>query len=73
MMEDFEIPVMIEYSSYESHPLGRVEWIKFFGVLVGKEAEAEEAFAKQVSILEEVATDEKTDELLHFSLLLQMV
>ena len=26
-LEDFGIPVMIEYSSYESHPLGRVEWI----------------------------------------------
>ena len=28
MLNDFGIPVMIEYSSYESHPLGRVEWIK---------------------------------------------
>lgn len=66
MMEDFGIPVMIEYSSYESHPLGRVEWIKFFGALVGKEAEAEEAFAKQVAILEEVAADEKTDQTVAF-------
>lgn len=66
MMEDFGIPVMIEYSSYESHPLGRVEWIKFFGALIGKEAEAEEAFAKQVAILEEVAADEKTDQTVAF-------
>ena len=66
MMEDFGIPVMIEYSSYESHPLGRVEWIKFFGALVGKEAEAEEAFAKQVAILEEVEADEKTDQTVAF-------
>ena len=41
MLNDFGIPVMIEYSSYESHPLGRVEWIKFFGAMVGKEEEAE--------------------------------
>ena len=44
MLKDFGIPVMIEYSSYESHPLGRVEWIKFFGALVGKEEEAEKVF-----------------------------
>ncbi len=30
MLEDFGIPVMIEYSSYEKHPLGRVEWVRFF-------------------------------------------
>ncbi len=61
MLEDFGIPVMIEYSSYESHPLGRVEWIKFFGALVGKEEEAEKAFAEQAAVLEEVTADEKTD------------
>ena len=66
MMEDFGIPVMIEYSSYESHPLGRVEWIKFFGALVGKEAEAEEAFVKQAAILEKVTADEKTDQTVAF-------
>lgn len=66
MLEDFGIPVMIEYSSYESHPLGRVEWIKFFGALVGKEEEAEKAFAKQAAILEKVAADEKTDKTVAF-------
>ena len=66
MMEDFGIPVMIEYSSYESHPLGRVEWIKFFGALLGKEAEAEEAFEKQIAILEKVTADEKTDQTVAF-------
>ena len=53
-LEDFGIPVMIEYSSYESHPLGRVEWIKFFGALLGKEEEAERIFDEQVEILEQV-------------------
>lgn len=60
MLNDFGIPVMIEYSSYESHPLGRVEWIKFFGAMVGKEEEAERIFAEQTSILDEVTSDEKT-------------
>ena len=65
-LEVFGIPVMIEYSSYESHPLGRVEWIKFFGALLGKEAEAEQAFQDQVAILEKVAADEKTDKTVAF-------
>ncbi|MBO5279150.1 MAG: ABC transporter substrate-binding protein [Lachnospiraceae bacterium] len=65
-LEDFGVPVMIEYSSYESHPLGRVEWIKFFGALVGKEEKAEEAFNKQTAILEQVTSDEKTDKTVAF-------
>lgn len=59
-LEDFGIPVMIEYSSYESHPLGRVEWVRFYGALLGKEAEAEQIFERQTAILEQVAADEKT-------------
>ncbi len=66
MLEDFGIPVMIEYSSYESHPLGRVEWIKFFGALAGKEEEAEKVFAEQAAVLEEVTADEKTDKTVAF-------
>ena len=60
MLESFDIPVMTEYSSYESHPLGRVEWIKFFGALTGKEEAAQKAFAEQAAILDEVTADEKT-------------
>lgn len=66
MLEDFEIPVMIDYSSYENHPLGRVEWIKLYGALVGKEAEAEEEFAKQVAILESIAEEENTQKTVAF-------
>ena len=43
-----------------------MEWIKFFGALVGKEAEAEEVFEKQVAILEKVTADEKTDQTVAF-------
>ena len=66
MMQDFGIPVMIEYSSYESHPMGRVEWVKFFGALVGKEKEAEEAFNKQVAVLESISAEQKTDKTIAF-------
>lgn len=65
-MEDFGIPVMIEYSSYESHPLGRVEWVKFYGALLGKEEEAERIFTEQTEILERVSADEKTDKTVAF-------
>lgn len=65
-LEDFGIPVMIEYSSYESHPLGRVEWIKFFGALLGKEAIAEQIFEEQAAILDMVSADEKTDQTVAF-------
>lgn len=65
-LEDFGIPAIIEYSSYESHPLGRVEWIKFFGALLGKETEAEKVFQEQVAILEQVTVDEKTDKTVAF-------
>lgn len=66
MLQSFDIPVMIEYSSYEQHPLGKVEWVKFFGVLTGREAEAEEAFAEQTEILEKVSNGEKTGKTIAF-------
>ena len=65
-LEDFGIPVMIEYSSYESHPLGRVEWIRFYGALLGKEEEVEKLFAEQTAILESVSADERTDKTVAF-------
>ena len=65
-LEDFGIPVMIEYSSYESHPLGRVEWVKFYGALLGKEEEAEQIFEEQTEILERVRADEKTGKTVAF-------
>ncbi len=66
MLESFDIPVVIEYSSYESHPLGRVEWVKFFGALVDKEEEAEEIFNNQVEILNDVAAEENTGKTVAF-------
>lgn len=59
-LEEFGIPVMIEYSSYEPHPLGRVEWIKFYGALLGREEEAERIFSEQAAIFDRVTADEET-------------
>lgn len=65
-LENFGIPVMTDYSSYETHPLGRVEWVKFYGALLGKEEEAERIFAEQAAILEKVSASEKTDKTVAF-------
>mgnify|MGYP002422208202 FL=1 len=32
-LEQLKIPVFVERSSYEEHPLGRMEWIRLYGVL----------------------------------------
>ena len=42
------IKTIVERSSYESHPLGRTEWIKLYGALLGLEEEAEAAFRGEV-------------------------
>lgn len=60
-LEEFRIPVMIEYSSYEPHPLGRVEWIKFYGALLGREEEAERIFSEQAAIFDRVTEDVETE------------
>lgn len=60
-LEDLGIPVLIETSSYESHPLGRLEWIKLYGVLFDKEEEAETYFYEQLAAVEPIMTKDKTD------------
>lgn len=47
-LEKFGIPVIVERSSYESDPLARMEWVKLYGILFDKEAEAETFFNEQV-------------------------
>ncbi|MDO4961719.1 MAG: ABC transporter substrate-binding protein [Eubacteriales bacterium] len=43
-LEAVGIPVLVERSSYEKTPLGRLEWIKLYGLLCGEEEKAEELF-----------------------------
>lgn len=51
---------MIERSSYEKHPLGRLEWIKLFGVLFGREQQAKAFFDAQAAHIEPILEKEKT-------------
>jgi iron complex transport system substrate-binding protein len=54
------VPVLVERSSYEMHPLGRTEWMKLYGALFNKEALAEKLFNEQVQTLEEIEKLEPT-------------
>lgn len=59
-LEGFGIPVIVERSSYESHPMGRMEWIKLYGLLLGKEKEAAEFFDREVHSLDNILIQENT-------------
>lgn len=48
-MEELGIKTVVERSSYEGHPLGRTEWIKLYGELVGRPEDAKAVFDEQVS------------------------
>ena len=65
-LEKFGIPVLVEHSSYESHPLGRTEWIKLYGVLLGKEDQAQNLFQEQVDKLKSVEDSENTGKTVAF-------
>lgn len=43
-MVELGIKTVVERSSYEEHPLGRTEWVKVYGTLLGREDEANAAF-----------------------------
>jgi iron complex transport system substrate-binding protein len=53
-IESLGIPVMVEHSSYESHPIGRTEWIRLYGLLFDREDEAESFFNEQKETAEDV-------------------
>ncbi len=54
MLQSFDIPSVVEYSSYETEPLGRMEWVKFFGALTGKEDIAEAVFNQQKEMVDSI-------------------
>ena len=56
-IEELGIPVLVERSSYESDPLGRLEWIKLYGLLFGKSDDAQAFFNEAVTKVEGVDTD----------------
>ena len=56
-IEELGIPVLVERSSYENDPLGRLEWIKLYGLLTGRYDEACAFFDNAVDKIKSVNTD----------------
>ena len=65
-LESLGVPVLIDRSSYETHPLGRTEWIKLYGVLLGCEEKAEELFSEQVAYMNAAAGETETEKTVAF-------
>lgn len=65
-LEKFGIPVMVDYSSYETEPLGRTEWVKLYGLLADREEEAAEAFAGQQEAFASIRDAEDTGKTVAF-------
>ena len=55
-LESLGVPVLVERSSYESHPLGRTEWIKLYGLLLGKDELAGDLFNEQMAYLDNISS-----------------
>ena len=51
---------MIERSSYEKHPLGRLEWIRLFGVLFNQEQQVNKFFREQAERVQPILEKENT-------------
>lgn len=54
------INVLVDRSSFETHPLGRTEWIKLYAALLNEEDAANNFFNKQVSYMEEAMKQKPT-------------
>ena len=65
-LESLGIPVLVDYSSYESDPLGRMEWIKLYGALLGKEEEAARIFNEEVAAVQPVLNQTNTGKTVAF-------
>jgi len=60
------IPAIVDRSSYESHPLGRMEWIKFYGAILGKDGEAAAYYDALLNNLTTVLDQEPTGKTVAF-------
>jgi len=60
MIEDLGIPVLTDRSSYETEALGRTEWIKLYGALMGKEKQAFAYFDEQAKVLQDLEDEKNT-------------
>lgn len=66
MIEDLDIPVFIDRSSYETHPLARTEWIKLYGAMLDKEEEAYSFFDEQAKVIGDLKNFKNTEKTVAF-------
>ena len=59
-IKELGIPVLIDHSSYEPEPLGRTEWIRFYGALMDCEEEADAIFSREASYAQELGQKENS-------------
>ncbi len=60
-LEELGIPVMVDYAGNEKHPLGRLEWIKLYGLLFDREKEADAFFENRLKSIKKVLNGKQTD------------
>ncbi|MCI8948495.1 MAG: ABC transporter substrate-binding protein [Lachnospiraceae bacterium] len=65
-LEGFGIPVLVDHSSRETNPLGRIEWIKLYGILTGREEEAQAAFQAQKEAISQVSSGKEVKKTVAF-------
>ena len=65
-LERLGVPVLVERSSYESSPLGRMEWLKLYGVLLGREDDAAAIYQQAIDGLQPVMDQENTGKTVAF-------
>ena len=65
-LEQLGIAVLMDQSSNEDHPLGRVEWIKLYGALLGEEEAADRIFQEQLDYLDSVSESEASGKTVAF-------
>lgn len=65
-LEELGIPVLVERSSYEDSPLGRLEWVKLYGILFGTTEEANAFFSGEVERVTPLLSQESTGKTVAF-------
>ncbi len=53
-LQSLGIPVLVERSSFEADPLGRLEWIRLWGVITGREKQADSFFFEQKRAVDKI-------------------
>ncbi len=65
-LEELGMPVIVERSSYENHPVARTEWVKVYGEIIGKPDVASEVFKREAAKVEAFGTQENTGKTVAF-------